>query len=223
MMIRILLLSCLLGLAALPAAASERSGLEFGFPSGLGVDVIDPSEVDGYALSWTRRSGAGRGLRLGLTLGFRAEEDAGTYEQGAAPLATREETDRTEIALRLQKLFLTTPRRGVGLVLGVGPMVGYTDMDRWDTSISGGTAVIQRHTETSVLRAGLAWDLGVEWEAAPQLSVGARYRWTLAYERSEQVSTDTGDSITDRRVAGETDAVSLEDGGTADLVVTVWF
>lgn len=220
---RFLLLIALACLLAAPASA-QRNGLEFGFPAGVGLDSVDPERVEGYDLSWTRRDGGNRGLRLGLTLAF---EDL-TGEQGFeedGPVSSESRTDLVNgyehYALRLQKLFLTEAHRDIRGVFGVGPMASYSDTEQTHALDDGSRF---SRMEYRAWEMGLAWDLGVEWTPVSQVSVGARYGWSFVYrnELREQVFTYVEQEHT-RRYSTEMDGLSLGSRSSGDLLVTVWF
>ncbi|MCB1151940.1 hypothetical protein KDK88_10335 [bacterium] len=220
---RILILWSLLALLVAPASA-QKSGLEFGFPSGLGLDSIDPGEVEGYDFSWTRREGEDRGLRLGLTLAFEElDGERGVEQDGLNAMQTRSDTKEVSrsLGLRLQKLFLTDDRRGVRGVFGVGPMASYSKNEE-TTGSSDGSVFNQLYSRT--WQVGLAWDLGVEWALVPQVSIGARYGWMFVYRNQSQDSrSEYLDSEVTRRAYVESDGLVLASRGSGELVATIWF
>jgi len=220
---RILILPALFVLLAVPASA-QKSGLEFGFPSGLGLDSIDPEGVEGYDFAWTWRDGGNRGLRVGLTLALEDLEGERTYEeQGDISYADR--SDRTsstsQYSLRLQKLFLTQPRRNIRAVFGVGPTASYSNFVALNPIGDLSRAQEIRNRTWAV---GLAWDLGVEWELASQVSLGARYGWSLVYrsDREEVTSTYEAQDLM-IRTTSELEGMVLSNRGGGELVASIWF
>jgi len=220
---RILILTALIGLLAAPASA-QRSGLEFGFPSGLGLDSIDPGKVEGYDFSWTRRDGGHRGLRLGLTLAMQDMSGEQSHvEAGSYPAEYTGERTRVShlYALRLQKLFVSDARENVRGVFGIGPMIAYHK----DESKNPYTVVNRRdETLSRAWDVGLAWDLGVEWALAPQISVGARYGWSFVYRNeSEEFHAYYPDADSTIHNVAEMDGLILSARGSGELIATVWF
>lgn len=244
----LLLVLCTL-LSALPVLAADDtpthpvSGLEFGLPSSFGLDDLVLTEMDGYDVSWTRRSSATRGWRIGATLYLDTDDGDESYATEFVDYTrvndTASDYTRVNIALRAQKLFVSEPRHGVSFILGVGPTIGYSHLDQdteesvryipFDPDYSGTQRDNGRITDSSnySFQGGVAWDLGFEWRIRPQFSLGARYQWALVYTHKESDSKQIymEEDEDDRMVFrdGSSDSFSLYNGGTVDLVATFWY
>ncbi len=238
-----LLITMTFALPVLAGDAAEvfpRSGIEFGLPSYLGLDSFGPEELDGFDVSWTRRTSDTRGWRIGTSLTFRDDDGRETGESpGSTYVQFRdEENDQSSlnIALQAQKLFLTEPRHGMSAILGVGPGIGYShtrslyDVRSTYVPLEPGNGApedtrLVRESETHAYWAGLVWDLGVEWRISHQVSLGARYQWSLTYRMEEEdfSAIRTGGNSSTQQGHEEGDTFTLTKGRSVSLVATFWY
>lgn len=235
------LLSALPVLAADDSATYPQAGLEFGLPSNVGLDDFGLEEVDGYDVSWTKRTGPTRGWRFGTTVHLLDDGDSsgGVSRYADYSVVDDNDYDRSSLtfALRAQKLFLTEPRHGVACVLGVGPTLGYAyynrkdnqnrhyvPVDPDDTSLPD-DSLQSAHTTRHSFHGGATVDLGFDWRVARQVSVGGRYQWGLIYAHEEtdsQTSYVQGDFERTSDSGQSGDSFSLT-SDSIDLVATFWF
>lgn len=231
-------------LLALPALAVEEatdyplSGLEFGLPSSLGLDDFGLRELDGYDFSWTRRTSATRGWRIGSTVYADHDSDESSsgneYPDYWVFEGRDRERDLVRISLRVQKLFVSEPRHGVSLVLGVGPAFGYEHSSTGDRTTreyvpddpqdDSYPDRSDRRTERDWdwIWAGAVWDAGVEWRVSRQFTVGARYQWSLTYGMQDEDIRYIEDGEIVRATGGDGTSFGLA-GNSVDLVATFWY
>lgn len=239
-----LLLAVFSLLPAVPALAVEDptdypiSGVEFGLPSNLGLDNFGLQNVDGYDFSLTRRTSRLHGWRLGMSVYFDRDSDeqsGGYVYPDYRTLDNRElKSIVSNVSIRVQRLLVSEPRHGVSFVLGFGPSFGYdyySSEDRTtreyvpfdpenDTYPDPTDDVTDRDRNT--IWVGAVWDAGIEWRVTRQLTVGARYQWSLTYRMQDESVRYLADGEFERESIYKSTDYTLS-SGSVDLVATFWY
>jgi opacity protein-like surface antigen len=196
-----------------PAAYPDKS-LEFE----LGPD-FNLNSSEGLGLAYRVKTSENRGWRFGLRLSSSMRDQEASRHSSQDTTFSTTEGDKIETRLIVQKLFYSRPSNGASFYWGIGPTVTYSRLEA-ERALDD-----EFRNETSETRwsAGLAADLGVEWNIVEQLSVAAHYRWYAYYSSSWEDGDNYRDSEHSYTSHTENTGFYLSNSNSVDLAVAFHF